>query len=356
METKRILPDKQALQEKLLKALNPILAILIAFLMGGLMVLISGDSPLKTYAALIKGSFGSWTAIRNTVRYSIPILLLAYSFSLCNRCGYFNISHESQLYSAALAMSIVSELTHGLPSWLRLILMILAACLASAGACLIPALAKFKLGINEVVVGVMMNYLMGYLTKHMIAFSFIAQEDASSIMSLPIPESIGAGSILVMAIAVVVIYQFVLKKTIPGYRLTVVGKNPTFAAASGLPSSKILLRAAAVGGLLTGLCAVGEMLGYYHIIYSDFAADMGFNGMTAALIGGNGAIGMLLGAILLGALRSGSVLLTVTTNVPSELVSCVQGFVMFFATVNLVRPGRRKRVRTTQAARVQEGK
>lgn len=340
-----------------LKIANPVLAILIAFFMGGLLVMISGDSPLETYRALLKGSFGSWTAVTNTVRYTIPILLLAYSFSICNRCGYFNISHESQLYSSVLAMSIISVATEGAPSWLRLILMILGACLAGAVACIIPALARFKLGVSEVVVGVMLNYLMANLTKHMIAFSFIAQPSGASIMSLPIPESIGAVTILVSAVVVVLAYQFILKKTIPGYRLTVVGKNPKFADACGLPSMKVLLSAAAVGGILTAICAIGEMLGYYHIIYPDFAADMGFNGMTAALIGSGGAIGMLLGAVLLGALRSGSVLLTVITNVPSELVDCVQGFVMFFATINLIRPERWKQRRQRKAElTAQEGK
>lgn len=344
------------LKEKLLQIGNPLLAILIAFLMGGLMVMLSGDDPFDTYATLLRGAFGNITSIQNTVRYTIPIVLLAYSFSICNRCGYFNISHESQLYSSVLAMSIVSEVTVGAPSWLRLFLMMTVACAAGAVACIIPALAKFKLGVSEVVVGVMMNYLMAYLTKHMIAFSFIAQEGSSSIMSKTIPESIGFYSILVSTLVIVMVYQFILKKTIPGYRLTVVGKNTRFSTACGLPSMKILLRAAAMGGVLTGICAIGEMLGYYHIIYADFAADMGFNGMTAALIGADGAIGMCLGALLLGALRSGSVLMTVVSNVPAELVECVQGFVMFFATLNILQPGRIKKKKSVRRTKLAEGK
>ncbi len=319
------------------KVINSVLAIMIAFIMGGLMVLLSGDSPLETYSVLLKGSFGSLNALKNTIRYSIPVVLLAYSFSVCNQCGYFNISHESQMYSASLAIVMVSELTQGWPSWLRLILMMAAACMASIAACMIPAAAKFGLGVSEVVVGVMMNYLMAYLTKHMIAFSFIAQPGSSSIMSLPVSESVGAVSITVSTVVIILLYQFVMKKTIPGYRLSVVGRNPLFANASGLPSMRIMLSSAVVGGLLTGICAIGEMLGYYHIIYSDFAVDIGFNGMTAALLGAQNAIGMLLGSLLLGALKSGSVLLTVVTSVPAELVDCVKGFVMFFATVTFIR-------------------
>ncbi len=335
---------RNKMRAELLRIGNPLLAIMIAFLMGGLMVTISGDSPLDTYRTLLKGAFGSVSAIRNTIRYSVPIVLLAYSFSICNRCGYFNISHEAQLYSSVLAMSIVSELTKGFPSLVRLILMMMAACLAGAVTCMIPALAKFKLGVSEVVIGVMLNYLMAYLTKHMIAFSFIAEKGSSSIMSKEIPESIGFLFILISALCIIAVYQFILRKTIPGYQLTIVGKNAKFSTACGLPSMKILLRSAAIGGILTGICAIGEMLGYYHIIYADFAADMGFNGMTAALIGADGAIGMCFGAVLLGALRSGSVLMTVVSSVPAELIDCIQGFVMFFATLNLIRPGKKRKM------------
>lgn len=340
----------------LMKLGNPILAIIIAFIMGGLMVLISGDSPFQTYAALLKGAFGNWTAIQNTIRYTIPIVLLAYSFSLCSQCGYFNISQESQIYGAALAMVMVSELTHALPSWARLVLIMIAACIAAAIACVVPALAKFKLGVSEVVVGVMLNYLMAYLTKHMIAFSFIAQPGSSSIMSLPIPESIGAGTITLCAVVIVILYQFVLKKTIPGYRLLIVGQNQKFATASGLPSMRVLLSSAVVGGILAGICAIGEMMGYYHIIYSDFANGIGFNGMTAALLGGHNAIGMFAGALLLGALKSGSVMLTIITDVPSELVDCVQGFVMFFATISLFHTGGWPRKKAIKKAAVFEGR
>lgn len=322
------------------KAINSAIAVIVAFLMGGLMVLISGDSPAETYYVLLKGAFGGLGAIQNTLRYTIPIILLAYSFSVCGRCGYFNISQESQMYSASLAMVIVSEWTQGFPTILRLLLMMAAGCGASVLACLIPAAAKFGLGVSEVVVGVMMNYLMANLTKHMIAFSFIANPNSSSPMSVPIEESVSPLLITAGTVAIIVLYQFTLKKTVPGYRLTIVGKNPVFADASGIPSRRILLSSAVVGGLLTGICAIGEMLGYYHMIYSDFAADIGFNGMTAALLGVNNAIGMVLGSLLLGALKSGSILLTVMTSVPSELVDCIKGFVMFFATVTFIRSDR----------------
>ena len=322
----------------LVKTGNSLLAILLAFAIGGIMVVFSGENPFSAYGVLLKGAFGSGSAWINTIRYAIPIVLLAFSFALCDRCGYFNISQESQMYSSALMMVMVSEWTVGWPTFIRVVLIILSACVAGAVACLIPAIAKFKLGVSEIVVGVMMNYLMAYLNKHMIAFSFIAKLGGASMMSYEIPEHMSPSFIFITVVIIIAIYQFMMRKTIPGYRLTVVGKNPVFSEACGIPSVKVMLTSAALGGLLVGICTVGEMLGYYHIIYADFAANIGFNGMTAALLGSGGPIGMVLGAVLLGALKSGSVLLAVLTSVPTELVDCVQGFVMFFATISIINP------------------
>ena len=321
------------LVKALLNSSNSILAVLIAFLIGGFMVLLVGESPMNAYSAILKGAFGSQTAIRNTVRFAIQVLLMAYSFSVCNRCGYFNISQEAQLYTTALAMVFVSLWTEGLPSLVRLILMICAAAVAGAVACLIPALAKYKLGVNEVVVGVMMNYLMKFICQHLIAFSPIAAKRTSSIVSIEIAERIPVTVITVSAVVIILIYAFVLRSTIPGHRLTVTGKNKQFAQASGISATKVLLMAAVTGGVLSALCCMGEILGYFHMIYNEFAAGMGTDGMTAAFIGNNTPIGMVFGSLLLGALKSGSVLLSVLTNVPTELIDCVQGLIMFFATI-----------------------
>ena len=317
----------------LINSSNSIVAVLIAFLIGGFMVLLVGESPINAYSAILKGAFGSPTAIRNTVRFAIQVMLMAYSFSVCNRCGYFNISQEAQLYTSALAMVFVSFWTEGLPGPLRLVLMILAAAAAGALTCLIPAVAKFKLGVNEVVVGVMLNYLTKFICQHLIAFSPIAAKRTSSIVSIEIPEHIPVPVITVSAVLIVIAYAFILRSTIPGHRLTITGKNKQFAQASGIDATKVLLMAAVTGGVLSALCCMGEILGYFHMIYNEFAAGMGTDGMTAAFIGNNTPIGMMFGSLLLGALKSGSVLLSVLTEVPTELIDCVQGLIMFFATI-----------------------
>ena len=108
-ETKRPL-------DVLLRAVaNPIIALILAFLLSGLVVLISGDDPMEAYAAILQGAFGSKSNLINTVRYMLPILMLALSFTLCDSCGYFNIGQEGQMYSAVVTMAWIQGLLHILP-------------------------------------------------------------------------------------------------------------------------------------------------------------------------------------------------------------------------------------------------
>lgn len=323
--------------ERLFNLTNPILAVIIAFIMGGFMVLLSGDNPLTTYSVILKGAFGSLKGIENTIKFSIPMVLLAFSFSICSLGGYFNIGQEAQVYGSAIVIGFVSQYTQMLPLWLRMVMMIVCACLAGAVICIIPALAKFKLGASEIVVGVMLNYIMVSMLDHLLKYSVIGDPTKSTLMSNPIQGSISLGTQIIIVLAIVIAYLIILKLTIPGYRLQVIGKNPKFAEASGLPSMRIIFRSAILGGILSGLVACGEIFGNYNFIYSQFAANYGNNGMIVALIGSGNPIGMLFGSVMLGTLRSGSSLLNVVTNVPSEIVECVQGFVIFFASANIIR-------------------
>lgn len=328
---------RQEQHDRLIRTLNPVLAILVAFAVSGLVVSISGDSPVEAYTALARGAFGSIAGIRNTIRYMIPILLLAFSFSLCQRCGYFNIGQEGQMYAAATAAAFVSRALEGTPLFLRITAMILSACVVSGVATLIPALFKTLLGINEIVVAVMMNYILSLFSSWTLLYSGIADKNASMPKSLPIPEQISQTGLLAAIIVIILLYQFILRRTAAGYQLRMTGQNSQFARVSGLSPKRVIFTAAFLAGILAGLAAIGEILGVYHIVYDGFAAGMGYNGMTATLIGQHNPIGIVLGAAVLGALQSGSVLLSIDTSVSAEMVQVVQGFVMFFSTVSIIR-------------------
>lgn len=330
-------PGREERIQKLVHIFNPILAIMIAFIAAGLVVSLSGDSPLEAYAALLRGAFGNLPGIRNTVRYTIPIVLLAFSFSICQRCGYFNIGQEGQMYAAATVAAFVSRALAGTPFVLRITVIVVSACVTAGIVALIPALVKVLLGINEIVVAVMMNYILSLFSSWTLLYSSIADQNASMPKSIPIPEQISQTALFIAMIVIILFYQFILHHTVAGYQLRITGKNSRFTRACGLSPKRVIFTAAFVAGVLAGFAAIGEVLGVYHILYDGFPAGMGYNGMTATLIGQHNPLGIVLGAAVLGALQSGSVLLSIDTSVSAEMVQVVQGFVMFFATVNIIR-------------------
>ncbi len=325
-----------AARRKVYSLINPVIAVAIAFIVSGLVVTISGGNPLEAYAALAKGAFGSLNSIKTTVRYMLPILLLAMSFAFCNRCGYFNIGQEGQMYAAVLTICWLQLVCAGLPQWLTAILMILGASVAAGVMSLIPALLKFILGINEVVVAILLNYIILQLSEYLLLYTPIASSGTSIPMSLNIEPTLSKPLMVVAVVCIVIAYMLIMRNTVPGFRVRMVGYNPTFAKANGIQTIRVVLVVSLLGGALAGLAAAGETMGIYHKMYRAYADGMGFSGMTAALIGKQNPLGMVLGSLLLGALQSGAVNLSVMTDVPAEMVLVVKGFVMLFATINLL--------------------
>ena len=194
----------------------------------------------------------------------------------------------------------------------------------------------------------------------MLLYSGIAAPKSSVAKSLSIVPRLPLWAVLTAAVGVLAAYALILRSTVPGFRLRMIGMNPAFARSNGLRTVKSMLIVAVLGGALAGLAASGEILSVYHETYSAYADGMGFTSMTAALIGRGNAVGMLLGSLLLGALSGGAVNLSISTDTPAEMVLVVRGFVMLFATVSLLQyffrpktggPGRRRQSRRERTVR-----
>lgn len=322
--------------KKWLKPVSSVTAILLAFIIAGLIVLFSGENPGAAYMALFKGAFGSMAGIKNTIRYSIPIIMLGFSFAICSDCGFFNIGQEGQMYAATLAAALAALLCKGMPFAVQVVVIVLAAVAAGGMTCLVPAILKFVFGVNEVIVSMLLNYIFVLLTNYLLLNSALGVTGKTTPSSIEFEPYVPTAVLAVISLLIMVSYAVLMKNSISGYRLRMVGKNSEFARANGIKVKRIILISCFIGGAFSALSAVGEILGVYHHLYDGFAENLGFYGMTAALIGGQSTVGLIFGGVILGALQSGSVSLTVMTDVSSDMVLVVQGFVMLFATVNVL--------------------
>ena len=323
---------------KALSMSSSLLAVLVAFIIGGFMTIFTGSSPLEAYGALFKGSLGSVSAVMQTVRYMIPLVLLAVSFAVGRQGGLFNIGQEAQMLAAAVAALWVNTNLSFLPGPILVVATVLAGMLAGALMAVIPACLKFYFGVNEAMIFLMLNYIMELIVQYMLLYTPLAMPgSAAAPKSIAFHTTIPMAVVYVIVILALVLYALMMDRSTLGFRIKILGKNPLFAQASGISSTRILLISATIGGALAGLAALCEVMGVYGVIYSNFASGtLTYQGITAGLLGHYTTIGMVFGSLLLGALQAGSVSLSVATRVPSEIVSLIQGLVMFFATVSLL--------------------
>lgn len=316
---------------------SAVIALAFALAIVGVVVSAAGVNPFTAYGALIKGAFGSAYYLKLTVRYAIPMLLIALSFSICERCGYFNIGQEAQMTAAGISAVLVQYFLPGLPEWLSLVLMLLAGLLAAILLSVGPALLKYYFHVQEAIILVMLCYIMELLASYLYMYTGMAfPNSATMARSIAIEASIPTGVMYGCVIVLFLGYALFMKRSIWGYRIRLVGKNPAFTNASGISSVKTLVLSSAAGGALAGLAGLFEVLAVYGFMYYNFANGMGFLGISAALLGRQTPLGMLIGALLFGALNSGSVTLAATTGVSGAIVQVIQGFITLFATVSAI--------------------
>ena len=324
--------------------LSPVLAVLIAFILGGVVAMIGNSNLVVAYRALYEGAFGSPSAIQQTIRYAIPILVIAMSFSICNQCGFFFIGQKGIMFLAAIGAAWVQVWFPSLPMPVMLILMILAGVIIGAVVAVIPAVFKLKFGVNEAMIFVMLDYIVVFLVEYFLLYTAICSPGSAAMpKSIPILPRISSNALYGITILLTAVFAIFMRFSVTGYRIRITGKNEVFARSCGVNTGRTLLVAATIGGGCAGLAGLFEILGVYHTVYYNFAeGNLAFMGITAALLGCENPIGMVFASLVLGAMQSGSIALSTKTDVPSELVSVIIGLIMFFATVNFIRDSRKR--------------
>lgn len=314
-----------------------LVAVIAALLVGAVIVYASGSSPLEAYIALYQGSFGSTYDFAQTLARSIPLVFTGLTVAFAFRCGLFNIGGEGQLYMGAMAAAIVGVSLHGLPFYLHLPLALGVGALAGGAWAFLPGALKARVGVHEVITTIMMNYIGFLLCSYLANYTFkaegwVAQTNiVDESAQLPrIMASTQLSAALVVALLCVAAAYYLLYHTRLGYEIRAVGFNPTAAEYGGISVSWSILMAMVISGMFAGLGGAGEVLGLHRRFILGFSPGYGFDGIAVAVLGRNHPVGVILGALLFGALRNGGMVMKQMTNVPTDLVVVIQGIVILF--------------------------
>ncbi|HEX8890006.1 MAG TPA: ABC transporter permease [Pyrinomonadaceae bacterium] len=342
--------------------LFPLIAVLAAFLVGAIFVLLIGDSPIETYRQLLGNAFSWPDGIGYTLFNATPLIFTGLAVAVAFRCGLLNIGAEGQLYVASFATAWVCILFGGvvvdvfgqpvnysvasLPSIILIPLACLTAILVGALWGAIPGFLKARFGSHEVINTIMMNFIAVALVSYFTQYHYKIPGDPI-LESAPIgeaahiprlgrfipglPERIPLNLAFVLALLACALVYIFLWRTKWGYEIRATGANPSAAEYGGISVRKQIVLAMAVSGGLAGMVGINEVMGYHHRYYDGFSDNYGFTGIAVALLGRNHPVGVVLAAILFAILSRGGIFVDAfTAHVSKDLVQVLQGTIILF--------------------------
>jgi ABC-type uncharacterized transport system permease subunit len=329
----------------------PILAVLTAMVVGGGVIALAGGDPLAAYLGLLQGAFGSAKALSETAVWATPYMFAGLAVALAFQGGLFNIGAEGQLAFGAVATAWVgyalpARLGMDLPAVVHLPLAIGAGVLIGALWAAIPGALKAYTGAHEVINTIMMNYIALNLVSYLLngpmrdpsPLNVIARTPliAETARIPPIVEGLRLHWGFPLAFGVAALIWWLLWKTTLGFEIRTVGANTAAARYAGIRVQRILILTMALSGALAGLAGVIEVtaLNYRHEL--GFSIGYGFDAIAIALLGKTHPVGVILAALLFGAMRNGATRMQFLTQIPVDIISVIQALILLFVAADAI--------------------
>jgi len=340
-------------------ALLPLVNLLAAFAVAGLVIAILGENPFKALYILFYGAVGYGEAVGFTLYYATNFVFTGLAVAIAFHAGLFNIGGEGQAYLGGLGAGLVCLALGGWPPLVALPLGIAASMLFGAAWAYVPGYLQARRGSHIVITTIMFNFIASALMTYLLVNIFIKPgqqspesrefepstwmpfvHEVAAKLGIAIAKSPLNLSILLAVVAAIGIWVF-LWRTRWGYALRVVGHNETAAVYGGIAPARVIVGAMALSGALAGLVGVNEIMGVHHRLLLNFTGGYGYVGIAVALMGRNHPVGICLAALLFGALYQGGQELSFDMpRLTREVVVVIQGLIILFcgAFEGLFRP------------------
>ena len=331
--------------------LVPLLAVLTAIIIGGIVIAVVGGNPFAAYSGLFEGAFGSVKALSETAVWASPYIFAGLAVALAFKGGLFNIGAEGQLALGAVASAWMGYALPGilgfeLPMIIHLPLAVGAGMLFGFIWGAIPGALKAYTGAHEVINTIMMNYI----ALNMVSFLLNGpMKDKNPLNVIARTPEIAAGARIpiifeglrvhwgfVLALIVAFLVWWLLWKTTLGFEIRTVGSNPDAAKYAGINVKRIMTLTLALSGMLSGLAGTIEVtaLNYRHEL--GFSSGYGFDAIAIALLGKTHPLGVVLAAILFAAMRNGATRMQFLTQIPVDIISVIQALILLFVAADSI--------------------
>jgi simple sugar transport system permease protein len=351
--------------------ITPIITVLVAFFVGGLVVLFTGHNPLSTYKAIFEGTglnwFFPWISsedriiaelnLQQTLIATTPLILTGLAVAFAFRCGLFNIGGQGQYLVGTFVAVWIGSSFADMPAFLHVVLAMLGAMAAGAAWGGLAGLLRATTGANEVISTIMLNWIAIWIGVFLFGLGGPLQSttDTDKPVSNDIvegaklhvwwgdPELQGLHIGLFIALAFALVFWVVLNRTRTGFEVRAVGFNPEAARSAGISVGRNYVLVMAICGLFAGLAGSLDILGWQFRLATNSIqiSDVGFVGIAVALLGRNTAIGTVFAALLFGALTTGTSVRNLDPEVfepalAKNLTLIIQGLVILFVSADIL--------------------
>ena len=344
----------------------PFGSVVFAFAVGALIVGATGANPFSAYAGLLCGGLGIGCTqgenpaleISNTIVFAIPLITTGVAVALPFRAGLFNIGAEGQLLVGSMACTAIGIKFNTLPSPILLPMVLLGGMAAGAVWAGIPGVLKATVGAHEVVTTIMLNYIAQWLLRFLIIGGPLQLGPGTS-KSLPIGEGAHLATVLpvdnaliifglpasvyrvhtglLIALAAAALFAFLLWRTSFGYEIRAVGQSQKAARYAGVSVRRTIILTMLIAGAFSGLAGAVQIAGVDHNLTDKYFSDTtGFDAIAVALLGLGSAVGIVLAAVLFGALHAGGAIMQSDAGISSNLVLVLQALILFSIAANFV--------------------
>lgn len=330
----------------------PAFSILLSLATASVILLLFGKNPLTAFASFLQGcgilpkaqyggGVGQLTDFFSFLNILAPLLLAALGFAVGMKTGLFNIGISGQmLFSGFIATCLVgyAPLSDAVAKPLVILIGIVAGGLLGA----FVGWLKYQFNIHEVVSTILLNYIISYITGFFITGYYVNPMTRTmqicSVASRLAWTKVEIGGVqctvslgIALALLAAVIVWFLFEKTVFGFQLKAVGSNIRCAKYAGISTGKGIVQAMMISGALAGLAGVTYYMGYYNEIVPKSLSSIGYDSISAALLGNIHPLGAIFGATLITIFQNGSVYMSSSIGVEKEMASLITGILLLYS-------------------------
>ena len=321
--------ERRAHRSPVMMIAAPILAVVAALGIAGVLIALAGANPFLAYGAIVDGAFGSRLAVTETLTRATPLILTGLAAAIAFRAKLWNIGGEGQFMLGALAAAALgSQNVLHLPVPLLVTMLIAAGALAGMVLLLVPLGLRLRFGVDEVVTTLLLNFIVLLFVSMMIEgalkdpLAFGWPQSVPVVSEAELPKLVDRSRLhigLLVALLCAVVLQIVQSRTVFGLRSRAAGLNSEATRFAGISLSRTLVTVACISGGLAGLGGAIEVLGVKGYVTTDLSPGFGYSGIIVAMLANLQPLGVAFAALFAATMFVGSDSMSRALGVPSYI-------------------------------------